>query len=514
MQIFAMHAKDFYKSSHPPQFPDGTNFGYANFTPRSGNHRNVPGDKVVFVGLQLFIKDYLINDFNTTFFNKPKEQVCKKYLRRISNGLGSKICVKHIEALHDLGYLPILIKALPEGSVIPYGVPPFTIQSTHDDFGWLPNMLESVLSAEIWPVMTSATTYNEYRKLFEAYAIQTVGDTDFVPYQGHDFSFRGMMGRHAAALSGFGHLAAGSYGTDTIPAIDIAEDYYNADSDKEIVGVSVNATEHSVMAAGGQETEIDTFIRLIEKIYPTGIISIVSDTWDFWTVITKMLVELKDKILARDGKVVIRPDSGDPVRIICGYTEDEVIRIDNKVYVKESGKVGSPYTGKELQECEVKGMIQCLWDIFGGTMTNNGYKLLDEHIGAIYGDSITYGRAVAILERLEQKGFASTNIVLGIGSFTYTHVTRDTHGMAMKATYVEVNNVGREIFKDPKTDDGTKKSAKGLLMVVQTGKEFSLVDQCSKKEEARGALEPVFMNSKIINEWTLDQIRNTVKAFD
>lgn len=249
MQIFAPHAKDFYKSSHVPQYPNGLTKGYANFTPRSGNYRTVPGDKVVFVGLQLFTLDYLINDWNQTFFNKPKAKVCKKYARRISNGLGYKVNIKHMEALHDLGYLPLLIKALPEGSCISYKIPPFTIQSTNDDFGWLPNMIESVLSAEIWPVMTTATTYNEFRKLFELYAHKTGADMEFTKIQGHDFSFRGMMGRHAAALSGFGHLAAGGYGTDTIPAIDIAEEFYLADSDKEIVACSVPATEHSCQTA-------------------------------------------------------------------------------------------------------------------------------------------------------------------------------------------------------------------------------------------------------------------------
>lgn len=516
MQIFAPHAKDFYKGSHVHQLPEKLDLAYANYTPRSGSHRNVPGDKVVFLGLQLFAKDYLIHDWNTTFFNKPKEKVCKKYHRRLKNGLGREISIKHIRALHDLGYLPIRIKALPEGSVVPYGVPPFTVVNTRKGFGWLPNMIESVLSAEIWPSMTSATTYNEYRKMFEFYAMKTVGNIDFVPFQGHDFSFRGMMGRHAAALSGFGHLAAGSYGTDTIPAIDVAEDYYGADSDTEMVGMGCAATEHFVMCAGGNEDgeEIETLRRLICDLYPDGLISVVSDTWDFWQLVIKYLAELKPEIMARQGKLVIRPDSGDPVRIICGYTEDEITRYDNKVYVKEMGEVGSSYAGKELMECEVKGLVQCLWDIFGGTITPKKYKMLDEHIGAIYGDSITFGRALAIMERLEAKGFASDNIVLGIGSYTYQHVTRDTHGMAMKATYVEIDGVGKEIFKDPKTDDGTKKSAKGLLMVVQTGKEFVLVDQVSKKEEARGALEVVFENSEMIKEVTLNEIRETVRSFD
>jgi len=513
MQIFAPHAKDFYKSGHIHQYPIGTNFVSANFTPRSGNHTNVPNNGVVFVGMQLFMKDFLIKDWKETFFDKPKQKVCKKYYRRIKNGVGRDLSIKHIEDLHDLGFLPIVIKALPEGTIVPYGVPFFTIFNTLPNFYWLPNMLESVLSADNWGPCTSATTSNEYRKLFTSWAEKTGGDLDFVPFQGHDFSFRGLFGRQATAISGIGHLASGMVGTDSIPAIDIAEDFYHADSDTELVGCSVDATEHSVMCAGEKDDEIQTFIRLITELYPDGIISIVSDTWDFWQVVTSFLPQLKEIILGRDGKVVIRPDSGDPVRIICGYTEDEIIRDSGRCYIKASNEFGY-YNGQELMECEVKGLIECLWDTFGGTETHNGYKVIDSHIGAIYGDSITYGRACAILERLADKGFASTNVVLGIGSYTFQLVTRDTHGMAMKATYIQVDGEGREIFKDPKTDDGTKKSAKGLLRVDWDCGELILVDQCTPEQEQGGELKEVFRDSVITKEWSLEEIRARVKSFD
>lgn len=267
------------------------------------------------------------------------------------------------------------------------------------------------------------------------------------------------------------------------------EEYYNADCEQELIGGSVPATEHSVMCMGTQDDEIGTFERLITEIYPTGIVSIVSDTWDFWKVITEFLPQLKDKILARDGKVVIRPDSGDPVKIIIG-DEDAV--------------PGSP---------EYKGAISCMWETFGGTVTEQGYKLLDSHIGLIYGDSITTERQVAILEGLKRKGFASYNVVLGIGSFTYEYVTRDTFGFAMKATYGEVNGIGRDIFKDPKTDDGTKKSAKGLMQVYRdtaTGK-LKLKDQCTWTEEANGELKTVFKDGKLTVDLSLREIRERVK---
>jgi nicotinamide phosphoribosyltransferase len=194
----------------------------------------------------------------------------------------------------------------------------------------------------------------------------------------------------AACMSRAGHLLSFT-GTDTIPAIDWLEKYYNADSDKEMIGGSVPATEHSVQCAGGKEDEQETYRRLITEVYPKGIVSVVSDTWDFWNVVTVILPNLKKEIMARDGKLVIRPDSGDPVKIIVGDPE----AVD-----------GSP---------EHKGLIRCLWDTFGGTLSPTGFKMLDPHIGAIYGDSITLDRQWKILSGLAKKGFASSNVVLGIG---------------------------------------------------------------------------------------------------
>lgn len=230
----------------------------------------------------------------------------------------------------------------------------------------------------------------------------------------------------------------------------------------------------------------ETFKRLITEIYPNGIVSIVSDTWDLWKVLTEYLPNLKNEVLNREGKVVIRPDSGDPADIICGNPK---------------GKT----------EAEKKGVIQLLWEIFGGKTNAKGYKELDSHIGAIYGDSITLERAKAICERLKQKGFASTNVVLGIGSFTYQYNTRDTFGFAMKATYGEVNGVGREIYKDPITDDGTKKSAKGLIKIEKTEGGYIMKDQVSWEEEQQGELKEVFKDGELSINDTLQEIRNRVK---
>jgi nicotinamide phosphoribosyltransferase len=234
--------------------------------------------------------------------------------------------------------------------------------------------------------------------------------------------------------------------------------------------------------------------------FPKGILSIVSDTFDLWKLVTEYLPANKEAIMARDGKLVIRPDSGDPVDILCGS--------ESTLYT------GSP---------EGKGVIELLWDVFGGTVNEQGYKVLDPHIGAIYGDSITIDRANEICSRLESKGFASTNVVLGIGSFTYQYNTRDTFGFAMKATYVEITHKaesgspsfaveGREIFKDPITDDGTKKSATGLLSVIyDDNNEYKLIDKVDWATTNDGALQTIYKNGKQFNITSLEEIRKNLK---
>jgi len=473
---------DYYKVGHVFQYPDKTELVYSNLTPRSSRLKDV--DEMVFFGMQYFIKEYLVAYFNDNFFHQSKEKVMADYKRRISTSLGAGLpSYSHLERLHDLGYLPIEIKALPEGSKVPMKVPCITLVNTLPEFYWLTNFLETLLSAVIWQPCTSATIAHAYRKLLNGYAAETGMHAEFVQWQGHDFSFRGMSSLETAVLSGMGHLLSFT-GTDTIPAIDALEQYYNADADKELIGGSVAATEHSVMCSGSKDGELETFKRLVTAVYPAGIVSIVSDTWDLWKVCTEYLHRLKEIILQRDGKVVIRPDSGDPVKIICGDP-----------------------TGKTVPE--QKGVVELLWDVFGGSITPQGYKLLDPHIGAIYGDSINLERAAQICDGLKAKGFAS-QVVFGIGSFTYQYNTRDTFGTAMKATYVVVDGKGREIFKNPVTDDGTKRSATGLLNVQKEDGHFVLYDKVSWNEEAKSELKTVFKDGKITKEFTLAEIRETL----
>ncbi len=487
MKLKAVNATDFYKTGHIKQYPEGTEMVYSNFTCRSTKWAQVLPDydhKVVFFGLQGVCQWLLRDLWNDTFFNQPKKKVVDDYRNRMDKALGpGSVSTDHISDLHDLGYLPVLIKALPEGSRVDVRVPMWTIRNTVSRFFWVTNYLETQLSSECWKPCTEATTAYEFNRLINKYAKLTGASKEFVPWQGHDFSFRGMSGIHDAAQSGAAHLLSFT-GTDTISAIDYLEEYYSGG--ETFVGGSVPATEHSVMCMGGEDDELGTFKRLITEVYPHGIVSIVSDTWDFWQVLTKYTSILKNEILNRGpgSKVVFRPDSGDPVKIICGDPE---------------APDGSP---------QYKGAVQCLWDIFGGLYTREGLRTLNSAVGLIYGDSINLDRAQRIFAGLAAKGFASDNLVYGIGSFTYQAVTRDSYGTAIKATFGKVNGVWKEISKNPKTDDGIKKSACGLVRVEKEGDKFVLYDRQTWEEEERGELKPMFCDSQMLRHETVAEIRN------
>lgn len=540
-KINAMLLTDGYKLDHRRQYPEGTQFVYSNWTPRSNNYLPEAKEGVVVFGIQYFIKEYLIKEFNENFFNRPKEEVIDEYKELVNNFLGeNEVGTSHIEALHDLGYLPIKIKALPEGSMCPIGVPALTIVNTHPDFFWITNYLETIISNVLWLPMTSATIARLYKKRLIEHANKTGFHKEpFIDFLCHDFSMRGMAGLEASILSSMAHLTSFT-GSETIPAIDAIKYYYHTN---DFIAGTVPATEHSVMCAGIKENELDTFKRLITKVYPKGFVSIVSDTWDFWKVITEYTLELKDIINSRDGRVVFRPDSGTPEDIICGidtsnfrdfdagiddtYSDEDIKNIESYGFVGDVGeiiKMSNRYwiitktnsddsidEVKQLPDYILKGAYEVLWDIFGGTINEKGYKVLNPKVGIIYGDSITLERQNEIYKRLENKGFCASNLVLGIGSYTYQFKSRDSLGFAMKATHVQVYDKPIDIFKDPKTDNGVKKSLKGLLLVTKDKQGNIIVkDQVSSEEEGKGLLEEVFENGVLKKEYNLTQIRKNI----
>lgn len=587
--LFAPTATDGYKVGHRPLYPNGTNFTYSNGTFRSDrlfldnkSKSRFWDGKLVFYGLQGVMRE--INGlWHNTFFSKPKEAVCKRYARRMNAYLGKgRVDVTCFEELHDLGYLPINVLGLPEGSRVNINVPVYVAYNTHPGFYWLVNYLETMMSALLWKMSTNATIAYEYRRTFEYWAEKTGVDKAFIDIQGHDFAFRGLSGPEDAARSNSSHLIVFK-GTDTLPAIDYIEDMYFADVEKEFVACSVVATEHAVATANilfnasklfkqlaakypGESVSVDIdefraqcekgFIRevLTEK-HPTGVISLVSDSFDFWKVITDIASQLKDVILNRTpdelglAKTVFRPDSGDPVEILAGryvHSKDDFLRISSSAEdmrdpprdflvnfgggeivraILETDErldgvwhtaVYNGYRIIPLPEMPLtpqeKGAVQVLWETFGGTNTGLGFRVLHERVGLIYGDSITVERADEILRRLYVKGFASSCVVFGIGSYTYQHNTRDTFGFAVKATAVQVEDELIELFKAPKTEGVTnKKSAKGFLKVVKNDKgDFVKLEEqqfgIDDIPTSSGELRLMYSNSTFPDETTYAEV--------
>lgn len=558
---------DFYKITHRIFYPENTTEIYSTWIPRSSSHFPVPTDYAVAFGFQAFVQQYLVDLFQTEFFARPKAEVVAEYVYVIKNTLGGEVDSSHIEALHDLGYLPLEIKALPEGTRVPMKVPTLTIQNTLPEFFWLTNYFETLMSSELWLPSNSATIAAHYREIMNKWAIETTGSIAGVDFQGHDFSFRGMQGLSSSVLSGLGHLLSFT-GTDNIPAIVGAEMYYHTRLDEELVGTSVPATEHSIMSSYGRD-ELTAFETIIDSV-PEGIVSIVSDTYDFWNVLQNIIPALKEKIMERNGKVVLRPDSGNPADIICGtmkydliinphrgetivdYREEVLEVINEKPYdfgpnrraefalgfgkfKKESvllhvkfGEVlyAVPYYYENKKTINIlnneisiveetpeqKGAIQLLWETFGGTVNAKDKKELDQHIGLLYGDAISLSTIGDIFQRLSNKGFASTNIVVGIGSFSYTFNTRDSLGYALKATYAKIDGKETFIQKDPATDkENLKKSLTGKVAVKQMEDgTLVAVDHLNDEQEAAfegNLLQPIFKDGQMLNVQTLAQVK-------
>lgn len=496
----AMLLTDGYKLGHHCMYPKGMTQLYSNFTPRGNKYFPKATEGVVVFGIQYFLKKYLVNNFKNYFFNLSEDVVRKTYTDLLNSFLGESMAkhvgIDHIIALHKLGYLPIKIKALPEGTYCPIGCPVLTITNTHPNFAWLTNYLESLMSNVLWLPMTSATTADVFKRELVRHAIKTgfynPDDTSNLDFLCHDFSMRGMSSVEASITSGMAHLTSFS-GSETVPAIKSMEYYYNTDPKKIMIAGTVPASEHSVeCSTATSETGIpddEIYFKKMLDEFPDGIVSIVADGYDYWYFLTKIVPKYKDQIMSRNGRVVIRPDSGDPVKIICGDSESD------NMYVN-------------------MGSYEFLWNTFGGTFNEKGYKVLDSHIGLLYGDSINMKRQEQIYQQLENKKFAATNLVLGLGSFGYQMVTRDQLAFAMKATYCVVDGKPIEIFKDPKTVCGTpKKSHRGLIRVIKNSDGVYLpIDRCSvEEEENENELKTVFENGKITKEFTLNEIRETRK---
>lgn len=476
---------DFYKAVHAEMLPKNITKSVSYFTPRMSRVKR--WDKVVMFGLQGFIKTYLIDYFNEEFFDKPFEEIIYEYKRIMDASLGKDAYkIDKIESLHKLGYLPIEIVALPEGTIVPMHVPMFGITNTHKDFTWLPQSLESLISAEMWHPMLAATVGMTYRGIVNHYYDLTCEDNIPRSKALGAFDFRGEECLESAVKAGAGWCLS-FLNTATVPAIPYLEKNYFCDCTKESVAYGSPSTEHSVMCSNYavDGDEITLLRRLLTEIYPNTSFSAVLDSYDYWNIIDNILPQLKTEIMNHNGCMLMRGDSGDCVEVVT------------KTVFK-------------------------LWEEFGGTVNSKGYKVLDPHVKAIYGDSITVQRCEEIYKILMENGFACSNVALGVGSFSFQCIeedeelkpfTRDTFSSCIKATYCEIDGKPTPIFKNPK-DGGFKKSQKGCCRVyTRCDGSIYYEDELTWKQvtdyEKRGnMLIPVFKDGELLKEQSLKEVRD------
>lgn len=474
---------DFYKAVHAEMLPTKITKSVSYFTPRMSRVRM--WNKVVMFGLQGFVKTYLIDYFNERFFERPIDEVISEYERIMDASLGKGVYgLQKIKDLHTLGYLPIEIWALPEGTKVPMHVPMFCITNTHDDFAWLPQALESLISAEAWHPMLAATVGATYRDIVNKFYDETCDDSVSRNKALGSFDFRGEECTDSAIKAAAGWCLS-FVNTATVPVIPYLEKLYNCDCTKESVAFGSPSTEHAVMCSNYavDGDEITLLKRLLTEIYPDTSFSAVLDSYDYWNVIDNVLPQIKPEIMTHNGCMLMRGDSGDCIEVVT------------KTVFK-------------------------LWDEFGGTINSKGYKVLDPHVKAIYGDSITIQRCERIYEILKDNGFAASNVALGVGSFSFQCVeedgilkpfTRDTFSSCIKATYCEIDHKPYPIFKNPK-EGGFKKSQKGCCLVYKSDNgEFCYKDEYTWKEvscNSKQELKVIFRNSELLIDDSLANIRN------
>ena len=510
---------DGYKLGHLDQYVKGTKYVSSNMTPRDDRLARVIREsfdgKMDYFGIQMLVIK-LVSAWNESFFNRSKDSVMKAFKRRVKNYLGTPYGDNQIEAmgkLHDLGYLPLHIKTLPEGSRVNMKVPEFTVVNTHEDFQWLTNYCETYLSTNIWHTCNAASLSRQYASTSKKWGAITEAPDMWYGIANHCFAGRGHRGDEDGMQSGMGHLCY-SVGSDTLWAIDGIEYYYGGDSDKELIACSVNAFEHATACqriayyrdilgfdSHPLAAETESIRDICENLYPKGIISYVSDSEDYYGVISKVALELKDVILGREVdemglcKFVFRPDSSPK-------TPFEVIMGD------KDAPINSP---------EHLGTLEVLWDIFGGTtkVAANGktYRMLNDKVGIIYGECITLELQDRVYAAMEAAGWCVSSVLFGTGSWGYLEgSSRDSFGKAIKGCHTKVDLGEAELThlsmqKNPKTASAFKKSAKGLLRVEEINSNFVLFDEQTPEQEEGGVLQTILLDGGLSNLITWSELK-------
>ncbi len=444
---------DSYKLSHDKQYPTGSQRIFSYFEPRVGAKWN----QTVFFGLQIILKKYLQgNVVSKEFIEEAKALTDAHIGPNVFNEKGwTRLLEKHG------GKLPVKIRAVPEGMVIPVDNALMTVENTDDEFPWLVNFLETLL-VQVWYPSTVATQSREMKKIINRY-LEKTGDPAGLGFKLHDFGFRGVSSVETAGMGGAAHLV-NFMGTDTIAGLRYAMKYYNT----PMCGFSIPASEHSTITSWGRERESLAMENMLDK-YPAGLVACVSDSYDIFNACQNIWgEELKHKILARDGVLVVRPDSGNAVKLI-----PELIKI--------------------------------LGEKIGQTKNSKGYFVLDPHIRLIQGDGINIDSLEKILEAVEQNGYSADNLAFGSGGGLLQNVNRDTCRYAFKCSAIKVNNEWRDVYKAPITD-GSKNSKRGILTLYKNGDTFVTAER-DRLDLGEDMLKTVFEDGEIVREYTFDEVR-------
>jgi len=450
---------DSYKYSQFNQYPEGTEYIYSYIESRGGKF-----DETVFFGLQAFIKEYLTDPVTMDMIDEAEAIITAH--GEPFNREGWEYIVRE----HN-GVLPIEIKAVPEGTVVPVKNILASIINTDPKCYWLTSFLETALLRAVWYPTTVATNSREIKKVILD-ALSRTGDTSTIDFKLHDFGARGVSSLESAGIGGASHLV-NFMGTDTVEALLFARRYYNAD----IAGFSVPAMEHSTVTSWGRENEVASYRNMVKKNgKPGGIVSAVSDSYDIYEACRLWGTELKQDIIDSGAKLVVRPDSGHPATVVL--------------------------------KC-----LQILEQYFGSTINEKGFRVLN-NVGVLQGDGITIESIKEILDTVIAEGYSADNLVFGQGGALLQIVNRDDQKFAMKCSAAFVNGKWVDVFKDPITDPG-KQSKKGRLELYKLEDDTFMTlrrDHIIAPDlVGKRMLQTVFTMGKMINVQTFDEIRERAK---
>jgi nicotinamide phosphoribosyltransferase len=449
---------DSYKFSHHVQYPKGTEKVYSYFESRTGAKFR----DTVFFGLQAFLKRYLEGQVVTQEKLDEAKAIADAH---VGAGIFNYDGWKYILDTYN-GYLPIKIKAVPEGTPVTVSNVLMTIENTDPKCFWLTNYLETLL-VQVWYPCTVATQSREAKKIILKYLKET-GDPAGVDFKLHDFGYRGVSSDESAGMGAMAHLV-NFLGTDTVAGLMYAREYYGAN----MAGFSIPASEHSTITSWGKDHEVDAYENMLDS-YPKGLVACVSDSWDIYNACQNLWGgKLKDKVLKREGTLVVRPDSGDPIET-------------------------------------VPVVLKTLGEAFGYIVNEKGYMVLPPQVAVIQGDGINFESIPKILQAVEKAGWSTQNIAFGSGGGLLQMLNRDTQRFAFKCSQVVVNGQEREVYKSPVTDP-TKNSKKGKLVLTRD----RVTEQWITKEAGTTTevdqLQTVFENGKIVREYTWDEVKANAK---